>query len=458
MPRSRFAKLLIAPGVFIAFAMLTVAAPEASARLLAKSSHFTLTNGMEVVVIEDKRVPVVTHEVWYKAGASDETDKEVGIAHFLEHLMFKGTHKMGPGGFDKIITGNGGVNNAYTNFDTTYYYERLPAAKLKLLMELGAGRMSDLVIPEAEVEPERGAVIAEHGYRVDNEPSGFFQEKMRAILYPKHPYGRSILGTIPQIKAMKRADALAFYRRFYGPNNAILIVAGDVDPENVRALAEATYGQLPRRDIKARTVPPLPAKPLGKHFTVEHPQVISTRVIRNYRVPSYETAKPGEAEAVQLMQSILGGGNTSRLYQKLVIDERKANTATASYDSDRLGGILEFSAEVADGAKPEEVEALMDRVVSELIETGAGQIEMEEQRALFVSSDVYDADNQLTLARTYGSTLAEGGTMSDVEDWSDRIGKVTADDINAVAKRYLSRNNSVTGYLTPKGQAAGVNQ
>ena len=214
---------------------------------------------------------------------------------------------------------------------------------------------------------------------------------------------------------------------------------------------------MPTPGSLARTVPVLPAKPLGKHFTLEHPQVIQTKVIRDYRVPSYTSAKPGEAEAVQMMQSILGGGNTSRLYQKLVIDERKANTATASYDSDRLGGILELSAEVADGARPQEVEALMDRVVNELIQTGAGEIELEEQRALFVSSDVYDADNQLTLARTYGSTLAEGGTMADVEDWSDRVGRVTAGDINSVAKRYLSRNNAVTGYLTPKGPI-GVNQ
>src|SRR5262245_38543525 len=247
-------RVLAALATVAAFAVLARAEPTSGPPI----SHFKLANGLEVVVIPDRRAPVVTHMLWYKVGSADETPGKSGLAHFLEHLMFKGTAN-NPGGFSPIVATIGGQENAFTSSDYTGYYQRVPRDQLKSMMEFEADRMTGLVLTDDVVKPERDVVLEEHNMRVANNPGARLGEQMEAALYLNHPYGRPVIGWRQEIEGLTREDALEFYKRFYTPNNAILVIAGDVTPEEVKKLAEETYGRVPRvAEVKPRVRPQEP--------------------------------------------------------------------------------------------------------------------------------------------------------------------------------------------------------
>jgi zinc protease len=438
---------------------LTVLSAGAATAAGPDASHFTLANGLEVVVIPDHRTPVVTHMVWYKVGSADETAGKSGLAHFLEHLMFKGTKKNPLGRYSQTVATLGGQENAFTTDDYTAYYQRVPHERLKTLMEFESDRMTGLVLTDQVVKPELQVVLEEQNMRVANNPGARLSEAMESALYLNHPYGRPVIGWRHEIEQLNREGALAFYRRFYTPNNAILVVAGDVTAEEVKTLAEATYGKVePVAEIAARDRPKEPPQEAARTVTLADPRVAQPSLRRLYLAPSATTASPGESEALDVLASILGSGENSRFYQRLVIEKDMAVSAGAGYDAIALDyAPFQVSATPKPGITLPQIEAAMDEVLAEVLDKGVTPEELSRAKNGLIASAIYAQDNQTTMARWFGAALATGLTVEQVEGWSDRVREVTADAVRAAARHYLDKRASVTGYLirdaaTPEGK------
>jgi zinc protease len=416
-----------------------------------KVSSFLLGNGMEVVVIPDRRAPIVTHMVWYKVGGADEPPGKSGIAHFFEHLMFKGTAKHKAGEFGAKIAEIGGSENAFTSDDFTAYYQTVTPEALGTMMAFEADRMRNLILTDAVIGPERDVILEERSSRVENNPEALLAEEVDATLYQNHPYGVPIIGWMHEIEKLNRTDAVAFYDRYYAPNNAILIVAGDVDANEVRALAEETFGKVARGpDLPPRLRPREPEQNTERTVTLTDPRVSTPSYSRSWLAPSYNTAEPGEAEALDLLSEILGGGTRSRIYQSLVVKSGLASAAGAYFDGSKLdaGSFVVYGAPRGT-AKLDEVQAAIDSEIAGIVKNGVTDDELDAAKNRFVRSLIFARDNQASMANIYGETLATGGTIEDIEAWPDRIKKVTTDDIKKVAARYLGSGSSVTGYLLP---------
>jgi zinc protease len=412
-------------------------------------SHFSLDNGLEVVVIPDHRTPVVTHMVWYKVGSADEQAGKSGLAHFLEHLMFKGTDKNPQGKFSETLATIGGQENAFTTADYTGYFQRIAREYLPTVMEFEADRMTGLVLTEANVPPERDVVLEEYNMRVANSPEARLGEQVAAALYLNHPYGRPVIGWRPELEKLNREDALAFYRRFYTPNNAVLVIAGDVTVDEVRRLAEKTYGKVAARaEIGPRVRPQEPEPVAVRQVTLADPRVAQPSLQRSYLVPSSTTAKAGESEALEVLAQVLGNGETSRLYRSLVVEQHLATTAGGWYqgtalDEARFG----VYASPLPGVTFATLETGLDAVIAEIAEHGIAADELDRAKTRLVADAVYAQDNQPTMARWYGAALTTGATMERVTSWPKRIHGVTADAVRDAAGAWLDKRRSVTGYL-----------
>ncbi len=412
-------------------------------------THFTLANGLEVVVIPDRRAPVVTHMIWYKVGAADETPGKSGLAHFLEHLMFKGTAKNPAGKFSQVVATIGGQENAFTSSDYTGYYQRVTREHLKSLMEFESDRMTGLVLTDAVVLPERNVILEEQNQRVANNPGARLGEQIEAALYLNHPYGKPVIGWRHEMEKLDRADAIAFYKRFYGPNNAVLVVAGDVEANAVRALAEQTYGKVARRtDIRARVRPQEPPPVSPRSLTLADPRVEQPSVQRSYLVPSFATAKRGESEALDVLAHILGSGSNSRLNRALVVEKSIAVSAGAWYsasalDSTRFG----FYGSPKPGVSLPQLESEIEAVIAALIEKGVTPEELARSKTRLIADSIYAQDSQASLARWYGVALTTGSSVEDVRSWPERIRAVTAGAVQDAARQWLDKRRSVTGYL-----------
>jgi zinc protease len=412
-------------------------------------AHFTLSNGLEVVVVPDHRAPVVTHMIWYKVGAADETPGKSGLAHFLEHLMFKGTEKNPGAAFSRDVAAIGGQENAFTASDYTGFFQRVPREHLKEMMSLEADRITNLVLTDDVVRPELNVVLEEQNMRVANNPGARLGEQMDAALYLNHPYGRPVIGWRQEIEKLDRNDALAFYRRFYTPNNAIVVVAGDVTADEVKSDAEETYGKVPDRAvINPRQRPMEPVQEAPRTVTLADSRVEQPSVSRAYLAPSETTAKPGESEALEVLAHVLGSGENCRLYRTLVVDKGIALTAGASYSGTGLDySKFDVYASPKPGATLHEVEDGIDAVLTAVVEHGVTADELDRAKNRLIADAVYAEDNQATLARWYGAALATGQTVDMVRAWPDRIRAVTADTVQQAARTWLDRRHSVTGYL-----------
>lgn len=433
-------------GVAVAATLFTTGA---QAQQKPDVGHFMLANGLEVVVVPDRRTPVVTHMVWYKVGAADEPPGTSGIAHFLEHLMFKGTAKNPAGRFSQAVAAVGGQENAFTSQDYTGYFQRVSRDNLKTLMEFEADRMTGLVLANEQVVPELKVVLEEQNQRVANSPRSRLSEQIDAALYLNHPYGKPVIGWRHEIEKLNREDALAFYKRFYTPNNAVLVVAGDVTTDEIRTLAEATYGKVAKvAEIGPRRRPQEPAQVAARHVTLADVQVQQPSLSRAYLVPSSVTAKAGESEALEVLSFILGHGTTSRLYRNLVVERELAVSAGGWYNGTALDA-SQFS--VYGSPKPgvtlEQLEGAIDAVIDDVVAKGVTPDEVERTKNRLIADAIYAQDSQATMARWYGAALTTGSSVQAVQSWPDRIRAVTADSVSAAAKAWLDKRRSVTGYL-----------
>ena len=412
-------------------------------------ADFTLSNGLELVVIPDHRAPVVTHMIWYKVGAADETPGKSGLAHFLEHLMFKGTAKNPAGKFSQVVARIGGQENAFTSQDYTGYYQRVPSEQLKTVMEFEADRMMGLQLTDEVVLPERNVILEEQNQRIGNNPSARLTEQIDAALYLNHPYGKPVIGWRHEMEQLSRDDAIGFYRRFYAPNNAVVVIAGDVDPAQARMLAEDSYGRIARHGpmaprMRAQEPPPVAVRSL----TLADPRVEMPTLQRAYLVPSFSTAKRGESEALEVLAHILGSGSNSRLYRALVVDKPLAVVANAWYDASELD-MSKFGVHGSPrpGVTLPQLEAEMDAVIAQVIDKGVTEEELERTKTRLIADAVYSEDNQASMARWYGTALTTGASVNDVRRWPDRIRAVTADQVRDAARQWLDKRRSVTGYL-----------
>ncbi len=429
-----------------------------SAALAEKVTTFTLDNGLEAVVIEDHRAPVTTQMLWYRVGAADEPAGRSGIAHFLEHLMFKGTDTVAPGEFSATVEAQGGDDNAFTHQDYTAYFQRVAADRLELMMKMEADRMRGLILSEENVETERAVIVEERAQRTDSDPSSLFSEQRSAAQYLNHPYGIPIIGWKHEAEALTREDALAFYRRFYAPNNAILIVAGDVDPDQVKALAETYYGPIaPTPGLGPRIRPSEPPQLSERRLTMSDPRVAQPYVVRTYLAPERNTGDQKEAAALVILAELLGGNSTtSVLARALQFGEGAKAVYTSafydavSYDNSEFG----FYIVPTPGVTLGEAEAAMDEVIATFMQDGIDQAAFDRIKRQLRADDIYARDNLERLAREYGTALTSGLTVADVQAWPEVLQAVTPDEVMEAARKVLNRKNSVTGWLMQEDDTA----
>ena len=441
----------------LALALLLTASIGSARAGVFNPETFTLKNGMQVVVVSNHRAPVVTQMVYYRVGAADEVDGKTGLAHFLEHLMFKGTKTHPAGAFSALVARNGGTENAFTSADYTGYFQTVAADRLELVMEMEADRMTNLILSPEEIEPERHVVLEERAYRVDNRPGARLSEHVNAALFMNHPYRRPVIGFDQEIRGLTVEDIRAFYKKWYGPDNAILIVAGDITAEKVRPRAEKYFGVIPAADIGPRVRPQEPVQHAARTVTLKDDRVRQPSWSRTFLAPSHTSGETQHGYPLEVLSQILSGGRTGRLYKSLVTERKLALSVGASYDGDALGpATFGFSGSPRPGVS---LETLADAIVAEValvLKEGVTQEELERARRQLEDSAAYARDSDRQGARALGSALAIGRTVDDVESWPERIRAVTVEQVNAAARAVFRDEASVTAFLLPtKEQPAG---
>ncbi len=437
--------------------MLVLAAASVSPRAFAatRATQFALQNGMQVVVIPDHRAPIVTNMVWYRVGGSDDPMGLSGAAHFFEHLMFKGTKTTPSGEFSRIVARNGGEDNAFTTHDFTAFFQRIAKDRLAIVMKLEADRMMNLDLSDENVNTEREVVLEERHTRVDSDPEARFQEQLEAGLYLSHPYGRPVIGWPEEIRHIGRTEAIDFYTHHYAPNNATLIVAGDVEPDEVHKLADQIFGSVPGRGIAQRMDIPQPPRLAETRIAMTDRDTKLPVLMRIYRVPSYAEATPGVAESMEVLAQLMGGGPTSRLYRTLVMDKKVAASVSATYDGmDRDAGEYTITVNPREGVSLDTLERELDAVIVAMAGASPDSVEFNRAKTQLIASATYKRDNLTDMATDYGTALSIGLTIDDVEEWPDRIKQVVPGDVRKAAQTYLRKSQAVTGRLTPPATPA----
>ena len=437
---------LPALGALVALALPTSAA---LARDNEDVTHFTLNNGMEVVVVEDHRAPSVQQMVWYRAGSADEPKGSSGVAHFLEHLLFKATDKMDAGEFSATVAKNGGRDNAFTSYDYTAYFQRVAADRLELMMQMESDRMKNIRLTPENIATERDVIIEERNQRTENDPSALFREQLNAAQYLNHRYGTPVIGWMHEMRELDLQDALDFYKLYYSPNNAILVVSGDVEPDNVRQLAEQYYGEIPANpELPERLRTQEPPQTAERRLTFRDDRVAQEYVSRSYLAQERDPGDQKTAAALTILAELLGGGTTSYFAEKLQFDTSIATYSAAFYSGQSLDDTT-FNIVVVPqpGVSLQDAEDAMDAAVAGFMKDGVDAEQLERIKQQVRAEQIYARDNADSVANRYGSALAIGLSVQDVQDWPDVLEAVTADDIMQAAKDVFNREASVTGWL-----------
>jgi zinc protease len=425
----------------------------AQEKVFNAQSH-TLDNGMEIVVIPNHRAPVITHMVWYKVGAADEKWGKSGIAHFMEHLMFKGTKDIPPGEFSKRIKALGGNDNAFTSHDYTAYFQSISVEHLETVMKMEASRMRGMSPPPEEVLSERDVVIEERRLRTENDPRTQFGEQMRYALFPNHPYGMPVIGWKEEIENLSWDDAKAFYDKWYAPNNAILVISGYVTMDDVLPLAEQIYGTLESADTPQREWTSIPPFPGVFRVELKSPQIQQPAISIAFITPS-STSEKKDSLALEVLQEIMSGGASTRLYKSLVVEQKLATSASLSYDSYSVGESTSWlSAYPAEGVSLQELEDALFKELKSVIKEGVTDNELEDAKERMIDAAIFARDSLQGPAMIFGMARASGVTIDDVEFWPHNIEKVTKEDVQLAAKKYLNPDEIndrpyVIGYLLP---------
>ncbi len=442
-------RVLLSVGAFVIAAVSAIAPVMASDTAKDAVTTYTLKNGMDVVVIKDHRAPVAVHMVWYKAGSADETPSVSGVAHFLEHLLFKGTKTVEPGEFSAIVARNGGMDNAFTSYDFTGYFQRVAKDRLELMMQMESDRMVNLQLDEDDIATERDVIIEERNQRTENNPFALFSEQMNAAQYLNHRYGVPVIGWQREMVSLGLQDALDYYKKFYAPNNAILVVAGDVAPQEVLTLAEKYYAPLPANpELGPRQRPQEPRQMAARRLVMEDARVAQPYVVRSYMAPERNANDQKEAAALTILAELLGGGSNSLLTQKLQFDTQKAVYSAAAYDGSALDQTtFDIYIGPAEGVTMQDAEDAMDKVLTEFLQNGVDTEHMQRIKTQLRAAQIYARDDVRILANEYGQALTQGLTIEDVQSWPEILNAVTEEDVMAIAKKIFVPETSVTGWL-----------
>lgn len=430
-------------------AMTLVALPPVAQAAEEGVTTFELDNGMQVVVVEDHRAPVVQHMVWYRAGSADEPKGSSGVAHFLEHLLFKATDTLAEGELSATVAANGGRDNAFTSYDYTAYFQRVAADRLDLMMKMEADRMRNIRLTPANIATERKVIIEERNQRTENSPRALFNEQLRAAQYMNHRYGVPIIGWRHEMVDLDLADAEAYYDTFYYPNNAVLVVSGDVEPEEVRALAEKHYGVIPANpNLPERVRTEEPPQTAERRLIFRDPRVAQPYVSRSYLAPERDSGDQTMGAALTLLAEVLGGGTTSYFAEKLQFESQKAVHSVAYYRGTSLDETtFDMFIVPTPGVSLQEAEDAMDATLAQFMEDGVDPEHLERIKYQLRASEIYARDNVDRIANRYGQALSSGLTVEDVQSWPDILQAVTPEDIMAAARLVLNREASVTGWL-----------
>jgi zinc protease len=412
---------------------------------------FTLDNGLEVIVIPNHRVPAISHMMWYRVGAADDPPGKSGLAHFHEHMMYEGTAKYKAGEYADTISRHGGDQNAFTGHDATSYYVNITKAELPLAMDLEADRMRGLKSTDDGAAKEKEVIIEERRVRTDNNPGALLAEQMDASLYRSHPYHIPVIGWMNEMQGLTKNDVLKFHERWYHPNNAILIVSGDITAAELKPLAQKYYGDLPRVDIPPRRWNQEPPHNAERRLILHHENVQQPEWVRSYAASSMGYGKKEEALPLLVLSQILGGGKTSRLYQSLVVDQKLASSIDTGYDTFVLGpGEFYIRATPEQNVDMNALEAAIDKEVNRLL---AGKVEADEltrAKTLLKAQSIYARDGLTSMARIMGWLRITGLDKDYFTKWPDMIEAITAEQVIGAAKDTLDKRQSVTGFLLPE--------
>jgi zinc protease len=431
---------------------LLAAAPFAHAsEKVYNAEEAVLENGMQVIVIPVHRTPAVTHMVWYKAGAAEEPQGTSGTAHFLEHLLFKGTPNVPAGQFSKTVQRMGGNDNAFTSWDYTAYFQTVPKEKLADVMRMEAERMNDLTPKLSDVYAEKQVVMEERRQNVESDPGAILGERMRQALFPNHPYGRPIIGWMPEMQGLTWIDSLAFYKKWYAPNNAVLVISGDTTLAEVLPLANETYGKLKREDVPIRTRPASPKMDGTVKVTYTRPDIRESEWIRMIRVPSERQDKK-TALALSLLEDLLGG-NTGRLYQEMVVKRKMAASVHASYAGYAWDdATFTLYATPASGISLDKIEKTMNELLADIAKNGFTGDEVKKSVGRMQDSAVYARDSLAGPAMNVGYGIVTGLTLDDIETWPKRLEALTNEDAQQALAKHIVSDAGVTGWLVPEAK------
>ncbi|MBC6497707.1 MAG: insulinase family protein [Alphaproteobacteria bacterium GM7ARS4] len=417
------------------------------------AQQWTLHNGMDVVVIPNKRSPVIAHMVWYKIGAADEPDGKSGIAHFFEHLMFKGTKNLEPGEFSKIVARNGGRDNAFTSQDYTAYFQTIPKNMLDTVMKMEAERMHQLILTDDTVYPERDVILEERKQRVDNDPTSILDEAVDAALYPNHPYSDPIIGWEHEIQRLTTDDALAFYRQHYQPHNAILVISGDTSIEEVKTLAEKHYGAVP--SVKKTPSPAIrprsvsPPQRTEQRISLKDPRVMQEKWQRLWKMPSMNLDSERLPEEVyDLLAEVLGGGSTSFLYTRLVREQKHA-VAVSAYFSHALDyDHFSIVAIPAANVSLDTLEDAISQALDDFLTTPLDTQQVKRIKNAYLAQTLFDRDSLMGPAMIMGHALVLGHTIDDVETYPRKVSNVTEKELMRAAQSLFSgEHKALTAWL-----------
>ncbi len=424
--------------------------------IAADAQQRKLANGMKVIVKEDHRSPIVVSMVWYRAGSMDEVSGTTGVAHVLEHMMFKGTKKIPAGEFSRTIARAGGRDNAFTSRDYTAYHQQLHKSKLPLALELEADRMANLSLSEEEFSKEIRVVMEERRMRTDDDAHAQVSEQLMASVYVAHPYRTPIVGWMNDLANMRAEDARRWYDTWYVPNNATLVVAGDVVTEEVFRLAEKFFGPIPSRPLPERKPQVEPAQPGIKRLTVKAPGELPY-VLMAYHVPVLrDPEKDWEPYALSVLNGVLDGYDAARLNRELVKTSRIANAAGASYDGVNRGeGLFYLDGTPAEGRSVAEIEEALRGQIARVVKEGISEQELRRVKSQVTASQVFSQDSVYYQAMRIGMLETVGIPHQTADLQVLRLQEVTAEQVREVARKYLVDDNLTVAVLDPQPLPGG---
>ncbi|HQC28405.1 MAG TPA: pitrilysin family protein [Methylotenera sp.] len=428
---------------------LLLAVPTA---VLANTQEFKLENGLKIIVQEDHRSPVVVSQVWYKAGALDEVNGKTGVAHVLEHMMFKGTKKVPAGQFSRKIAAAGGRENAFTSQDYTAYFQQLEKSQLPLAFELEADRMANLNLTKEEFEKEIKVVMEERRWRTDDKPQAQVNEHFNSAAYRTHPYGRPVVGWMSDLENMRVEDTREWYNHWYAPNNAVLVVVGDVKADEVYKLAKQHFGKLKPKVVPERKPQQEPPQIGERRVVVKAPAKLPSLQIGFHTPVLNDPNQDWEPYALEILASVLSGNDSARLNQKLVRESQIAVDVGAGYDMIARGrqGLFELAGSPSEGKTVAELEAAILQQIEKIKESGVADEELKRVKAQVIAADVYQRDSVFYQAMQIGQLELTGFSWKILKDYPAKLSAVTSAQVQEVAKKYLVKDNMTVATLDPQ--------